>query len=87
MKVVILYHPESDHRRMVEEYMRDMESRHLDAKLETISLDTREGSALASIYDVVRYPALLVTRDDGTLQTFWQEEFPRIDEVAGYVEA
>jgi len=73
---------------MVEEYVRDFESRHLAIKLELLSLETREGSATATIYDVVRYPALLVMRDDGTLQNMWEDEsFPRIDEVLGYARA
>jgi hypothetical protein len=88
MKVLILYHPNSEHRRMVEDYIRDFESRHIEARLEVLSLDTRDGSATASIYDVVRYPALLVMRDDGVLQNLWEgDPFPLIDEVAGYARA
>jgi hypothetical protein len=88
MKVLILYHPVSEHARLVEDYIRNFASLHPTIKMESLSLETREGSSMASAYDVVRYPALLVMRDDGTLQNFWQgDTFPLPDEVAGYARA
>jgi hypothetical protein len=45
MKVLILYRPDSEHGRRVEEYIHDFQSRHPAAKLETLNIDTREGSA------------------------------------------
>jgi hypothetical protein len=40
---------------------------------------------MAQLYDVVRYPAILVIDNDGRLQKFWQDQpFPLIDEVYSY---
>jgi hypothetical protein len=85
MKVVILYHPESEFVGVVEDFKRDFESRHQDKKVELISLETVEGANMAELYDVVRYPAILVMTGDGKLQKFWQDQpFPLMDEVAAY---
>jgi 3-deoxy-D-manno-octulosonic acid (KDO) 8-phosphate synthase len=50
-----------------------------------MSIDTREGSATATLYDVVQYPAILVLQTDGYVQKIWQgEQLPLMDEVASY---
>jgi len=84
MKVLVLYRPNSEHGRETEEYVHDYQSRHSD-RVEMVSVDTREGSALASLYDVVQYPAILVLREDGYPQQMWQgAALPLMDEVAAY---
>lgn len=85
MKALLLYHPQSEHSRIVEEYVRDFErQRNLKIKLE--SLDTPEGADKARLYDIVQYPALIVVRDDGQLMKDWQgDQLPLMDEVAGYL--
>ena len=85
MKAVMLYQPNSEDSRNVEEYIRDFE-RTRGRSIELISLSTRDGAAIASLYDVVQYPGLLVIREDGQLVTFWQgEKLPLMNEVAGYL--
>ena len=70
---------------MVEEYIRDFE-RTSGRQIELMSMSTRDGAALASLYDIVQYPGLLVIRDDGQLVTFWQgNQLPLMNEVAGYL--
>lgn len=82
MKVCILYHPYSEHARPVEEFARDFERRHGN-HVELMSLETREGSAAASLYDVVQYPAVLVLREDGQLLQHWVgDRLPLMNEVA-----
>lgn len=40
---------------------------------------------MAGLYDIVDYPAFLVTADDGVLVRLWQgQQLPLIDEVASY---
>jgi hypothetical protein len=40
---------------------------------------------MAKLYGVVRYPAILVVANDGSLQKFWQDRpWPLMDEVAAY---
>jgi hypothetical protein len=45
-----------------------------------------EGSDMAKLYDVVRYPAILAVADDGSLQRLWQDRpWPLMDEVSPYI--
>jgi hypothetical protein len=85
MKVVVLYRPNSEHGRRVDEYIEDFKSKSVTEKIEVVNIDSRNGSSIASIYDIVQYPAILVTTDDGVLQNAWQgSELPLIDEVRSY---
>lgn len=85
MKVSILYRPNSEFSRMVEEYVNDFKrSRAKD--IELIDLNTREGASLAALYGIVRYPGVLVTRDDGQMIKDWQgEHLPLMSELAVYL--
>jgi hypothetical protein len=85
MRVVILYRPNSEHARVIEEFVRDYQQRHESQHLELVNLDTREGSATAALYDIMQYPAILVLRNDGYVQKLWQgATLPLMDEVAAY---
>lgn len=85
MKVIFLYRPNSEHGRIVEDYIRDFRARHEGERIETLNVDSREGSAMASLYDVVQYPAILVVQNDGYVQRSWQgDQLPLMDEVASY---
>ncbi len=67
--------------------MRDFQQRYdLGKKLELLSLNTRDGAATASLYDVMSYPSILAIADNGSVINLWQgEPLPLMDEVAGYV--
>ena len=85
MKVSVLYHPASELARVVEEYAHDFE-RQKGSTIELISLETKEGANLASLYDIVQYPALLVRQDNNNLIKHWEgDPLPLMDEVAGYL--
>ena len=85
MKVLILYRSHSDHGREVETYAAEFKHRCSGVKLEMQDLNTREGAATASLYDIMAYPAVLVLQDDGVASMVWQGKMlPLIDEVAGY---
>lgn len=84
MKVVVLYHPQSDHSRAVEEFAHDYQRFHGQA-LELMSLDTVEGSSMARLYDITSYPAVVARRDSGELLQMWiGEPLPLMNEVAAY---
>lgn len=88
MKVLVLYRPNSEHGRLVEEFIHDFQSRHRDEHLEALSIDTRDGSATASLYDVMQYPAILVLQTNGNVQKTWEgARLPLMDEVAAYARA
>jgi len=85
MRAVVLYHPKSDHGGKVEDFVHDFK-RFKYKKLEKVSLETVEGAELAKLYDVVRYPAILVIGPEGKLQQIWQGEMlPLMNEVDAYV--
>ena len=85
MKVLVLYRPNSEHGRLVEEFIRDYQRAGHRGHVEALNIDTRDGSAMASLYDVVQYPSILVTRDDGSVLRSWQgSEMPLQNEVAAY---
>ncbi|HEU5004923.1 MAG TPA: hypothetical protein VFT49_02425 [Candidatus Saccharimonadales bacterium] len=85
MRIVILYHPNSEQDGMTQDFKRDFEARHYGQTIELVSLETKEGSDMAALYDIVRYPALLVLTGDGGLQKLWQDlPWPSLDEVYSY---
>jgi len=88
MKVLVLYRPNSEHGRVIESFIRDFRYQHeVNADiLDVQNVDSRDGVATASLYDVVQYPAILVLADDGQLVKLWEgDSLPLMDEVAGYV--
>jgi len=88
MKLLILYRPNSEHGRIIEDFIREYQAQHQARALEVLNIDSREGIATATLYDVVQYPAILVLRTDGYPQKIWQgEQLPLMDEVASYLRA
>ncbi|MBP7807448.1 hypothetical protein KA047_03050 [Candidatus Saccharibacteria bacterium] len=87
MRIVALYHPSSEWASSVETYARDIE-RSQGVKLELVSLETRDGAAMASMYDILSYPAIMVIKEDGQMQQLWQgEQLPLMNEVVGFARA
>jgi len=85
MKIVVVYRPNSEHGRTIEEFVRDFQHRHEDTKLDVQDVDSREGTALVSLYDIVQYPAIMALRDDGSTLKIWEGgDLPLMDEVASY---
>lgn len=86
MKVLVLYRPNSERGRVVEEFVRELEHRISGATVEVVNIDSRDGSATASLYDIMQNPAILVLQNDGYMHKAWQgmDVPPLIDEVASY---
>jgi len=84
MRLVALYHPQSDHGRTVEVYTHDYHRRSGDRKMELLSLETVEGAELAKLYDVTSYPAIAVIGNGGQLHKLWQGGLPLMNEVDAY---
>jgi len=88
MKLLVLYRPNSEFARQVEGFVRDLQTIHnVDERhVQVLDFDSREGSATASLYDLMSQPAILVIGDDGGYVKDWQgPELPLLSEVAGYV--
>ena len=81
---MILYRSQSEQERTVLDFERDY-SHQTGRDLKLIDLNTVEGADLAELYDIVRYPAVLATTDDGSLLQLWQGEIlPLISDVTFY---
>ena len=88
MKLLVLYRQNSELARRVEGFVRDLQTQHgLDShSLKVLDYDSRDGSAMASLYDAMEQPAIIVTNDDGSYVKHWQgADLPLLSEVAGYV--
>lgn len=84
MRVTILYRSNSDHERSIIDFDREY-SHRTGRNIEMLDLNTRDGSSMASLYDIMQYPAILAIADDGRVQQVWQgESLPLIDEVSYY---
>lgn len=87
MKAIILYHPQSAEARTIEEYAHNFANRS-SKDIELLSLETRDGAATATLYDIVQYPTLMVLSGDGQLHKAWQgSSLPLMDELAAYLVA
>lgn len=85
MKVLILYRSRSEEARDVEAFIHDFKSRHETGRIEVLDVDSRDGIAMATLYDVMRYPSILALRDDGSVLKSWEgDELPLMNEVAYY---
>jgi hypothetical protein len=86
MKLLVLYQPRSEFARITEEYVQELKSLNPEADITLIDVDSVEGSKQAQLYDVVQYPALLATANDGLLLNMWTGSLmPLMDEVMGYI--
>lgn len=85
MRLIVLYRPDSEFSRIVETFIHDYKRQHEGDKMEVLNFDSRDGSALASLYDVMQHPAILALRDDGSVLKTWEgTTLPLMDEVAAY---
>ncbi len=85
MKLLALVRPSSERARSLEEFLHEFTRLHPGIPIKEVNLDTRDGSATATLYDIWDAPALVATRDDGGVLQIWQGEMlPLMDEVASY---
>ena len=87
MKVLVLYRPNSEFARQIEEFVHGLQTQHnIDEQhLQVLDYDSREGSSTASLYDIMSQPAILVIANDGSYVKHWDgRELPLMSEVAGY---
>jgi len=87
MKLLVLYKARSEYRASVEGFIDDYKRNHPGSKVEVLDIDHREGIAIASLYDVFSFPAILALRNDGTLIQMWEgiDQLPRVDDVTAYM--
>jgi hypothetical protein len=82
MEALLLYKPNSDHERVVLDYLRDFAAQ-TGYSLKAVDADSKEGEQICRLYDVVEYPTLLAVMSDGHLQNMWRGlPLPRVSEVS-----
>lgn len=85
MRARIVYRENTDYARTVAEFLRDFE-RQTGKTVETVNPDTPDGAQFCRVYDIVEYPTIIATTDDGVLQNMWRGlPLPTINEVSAYV--
>lgn len=86
MKIYLIYRPRSEHGRAVEDFARDFIRVQPTRSVELMNIDTRDGMAMAELYDITQYPAILAVRNDGQLLKSWSGSLPLMDELAYYAQ-
>ena len=83
----MLYRPNSEYSRVVEDFARELE-RQYQARIDLVSIDSRDGSSTASLYDIMQNPAVLVLGNDGQLLNSWQGgNLPLMRDISYYTHA
>lgn len=84
--VMIFTRDDTDYARRVTEFLHDFE-RRTSRVLTTVNPDSADGAARAQVYDIVEYPTIIATAEDGRLLAQWRGlPLPTIDEVSYYVQ-
>lgn len=85
MSVMVFYRENSEYAREVSGYLKDFERRTAKT-LDVVDPDSRRGADLCRIYDIVEYPTIVATMEDGQMRNMWRGlPLPTIDEVSYYV--
>jgi hypothetical protein len=87
MRIIVIYRPNSENARVVEEYIADFNRFHPGAEMEVKNVDTIEGAEMSKLYGIMEYPALLAIKDDGQMQQLWMgvDKLPLMNDLAYYV--
>lgn len=80
MKLYLIDRMPSSDRLAVEELKQRLTESHIT--FDTLDADSRDAQAKNEIYDIVSFPAILITQDDGTLIRLWQRGIPTTADIA-----
>ncbi|MDQ3065484.1 MAG: hypothetical protein M3Q36_04425 [bacterium] len=84
MHVIVIYRPNSEYARQVEDYIVDFGRFHPGQEIEAVNIDSIEGAKKAELYRVMQYPAILALKDDGQVQQQWEgiDKLPLMNDLA-----
>ncbi len=83
MKLTILWNEQTDYAREVRDWKRDYTADTGFSGFIDLDPETVAGEKFAQLYDILQYPAVVVTDDDGRLINMWKgTPMPQIDEVS-----
>lgn len=81
MKLTLVYREASEHRLMVENFLRDYKFQ-TGGDIAVLDPDSAYGSSFCRLHDIVRYPTLVAIMPDGSVYRMWQGELPAISDAA-----
>jgi hypothetical protein len=85
MKTVLIYRPNSETERRALDYIREFTAQTRKT-LQTLDPDSPEGADFCRLYEVMEYPAIVVTDDEGHMQNMWMsDQLPTYSELSYYV--
>lgn len=84
MKTVLLWNEQTDYASEVREWLGDFEhDTGAVNQIRQLDPETMEGSDFAVTYDILQFPAVVITDDDGQLIKLWKgTPMPQIEEVS-----
>lgn len=86
MSILVIDRTFGEHARALEEFLHDFQVKNRQEP-KVVDPDSREGTEICQLYDVVEYPSVLALSQDGQLRQFWRGlPFPLVSEVSYYVE-
>lgn len=83
--ITILYRPNSEQANAVEDFLRELKRERIDYK--TLDIDSREGIDFAQLHDIMQFPTVIATKEDGSPLQTWVGSLPLIREVGYYAHA
>lgn len=88
MRIIILYRPNSETSRRVEDYLTDFNRFHPNEAIDLQDIDSVEGTQTATAYGIVSYPTILAVKDDGQMIQMWQgiDGLPLMNDLAYYAQ-
>lgn len=85
MKSYLFYRSNSEDEPAVRDYMHEIKARTEEGNLELKDVNSIEGDSLAKLHDVISYPSVIVTDNDGKLVFSWMGMLPLISELTYYL--
>ena len=88
MRVIVLYRPNSEHARQVEDYLTDFRRFHPGLNVEAQNVDSVEGAAAVKLYGIMEYPTILAVNNDGQMQQTWSgvDKLPLMNDLAYFAQ-
>lgn len=80
MKTYVMFRRHHQSQNEADDYTKRLDDKHIEYSL--VEADSMEGVSMVDLYDVVRLPSVLVTRDDGQLVRMWLGELPDLSELS-----
>lgn len=84
MRVYLFYRSHTENEPQVRDFLHDLETRG-ETNLQVMDVNTRDGSSLASLYDIMQTPSVLITNDDGSMINMTQGTLPLVNEISYYM--